>query len=341
MAASSSRVILNRQEDWHDWYEQLRNLVHPEIWPFIDPDQDEELLEKPTMPEAGDINEDAENYLALTQAQRALFDKVFKHYEAKKKGYTDQQIYLQQARTILVNTVGPSLTHTIKSTKSVRECLTDITTSMRPQTSFMNKLIKEDYNKLLKKQFTKTWLDDWEAVMAKAIEYNVSVTQEATWLIDLSEKLQPIDSFWAKTLQRDADNDLTNPQRFREVARQLKNGLKTPQNPRVTRGKAFPMLQDSSTDEATSPNTTAGGPKGKRKRESDSEASKPGKKSRSKCPACGKGHQLNNCWYIFEDLREEDWQPVPRMLKIVEEALQDKELRKKVESIREKRSQSA
>ncbi len=50
---------------------------------------------------------------------------------------------------------------------------------------------------------------------------------------------------------------------------------------------------------------------------------------------------MSDCWYIFEDQRAEDWVPFPRIAKKVEKALEDEELKRKIEAIRKKSRESA
>lgn len=101
---------------------------------------------------------------------------------------------------------------------------------------------------------------------------------------------------------------------------------------RTMRGGAFHVDEgDADSDQAKEAST----PKG-RKRTKSGSGGKPAKKTALECPACGmRGHDLPDCWHVFDDKRPEGKARNEFRIRKTKKALEDNsELQKKVEALR-------
>src|SRR5438270_13371131 len=94
--------------------------------------------------------------------------------------------------------------------------------------------------------------------------------------------------------------------------------------------------------EASSKGGSAGGPTadsqgpGRKRSATRSQGSQPSKKLAVECPACDvKGHDLPDCWTIFEEKRPEGARKPSeyRLKKVCERLEKDKDLRRRVEAL--------
>ena len=63
--STATKTVLIRSEDWEKWFKQLQANISDEIWPFINPDvEDEELslLKAPKRLESININKNTHIY---------------------------------------------------------------------------------------------------------------------------------------------------------------------------------------------------------------------------------------------------------------------------------------
>ena len=67
MATNTTKTILNDFEDWEKWLFELRGTVNNEIWPFINPEDEERALKQlPNYPEYADFDRNATFYTILS-----------------------------------------------------------------------------------------------------------------------------------------------------------------------------------------------------------------------------------------------------------------------------------
>ena len=67
MMSTNMKVILTRSENWKKWYKDLQASISSEIWPYINPDgQEQPLLQQPCQPESTDLNNNVILYIQLS-----------------------------------------------------------------------------------------------------------------------------------------------------------------------------------------------------------------------------------------------------------------------------------
>jgi hypothetical protein len=222
----------------------------------------------------------------------------------------------------------------------------------------MSRLTTKGYQAVLKSfrtQRLKTWLDEWEDVMAEAIRHDLAETKDGRWLIDLADLVKPAsDTIYNKLLDEANDEEMSKPQGYRRVAQRLRERLETRPGGRTLRGGAFnasfadqEVSGDSGSD-ATMPSNKQAEPgkaspsKTRKRAGTKSLEADASKKTALECPVCGiRGHVLPDCWTIFEFLRPEGFKPSAFRVRKANRAIKtDEELRKQVEQIKLERKQA-
>jgi len=355
---STTTVILSKPEDWESWFWNLRANVNAEIWPCINPDQPERaLLDPPERPQIAEFNPQALTYAQLTQAQQKAYDNARRYFDQDMKYYSQQQIFLKEARSHITSTVSPTKSILLDPDLSVREWLVRLKKNTEPTRGYMVKKTVALYVEALKPLKGKTfgqWLDRWEYAIEQGRKYNISEVHDGRWLRDLAQAVQPLSQSYFERLTEDAEDDTkADPSEYLTVARKLREALgtrKSASTGQTARGGAFNVSfgkEDPNEDsEATTSQgldqdrgdkTTSQESKGRKRAGTRSQGDNPTKKAVTSCPACDvKGHDLPDCWVVFEEKRPEDVRkPSSYRVRKVKEALaNDKELATRVKEIR-------
>ena len=105
--STTSKVILTRSEDWEKWFWELQANVSDEIWPYINPEtQEQDLLQQPRRPELTDFDQNAATYAALSAVHQKAYDNARRYYDQDMKYYSRQRDQLQAARAYITTSVS-------------------------------------------------------------------------------------------------------------------------------------------------------------------------------------------------------------------------------------------
>jgi hypothetical protein len=340
MATESTKIVLARSEDWERWYRQLRGHVDREIWSLLNPEVDEEIeegpIERPQKPRFRDYNHNATTFANLSQAQQKAYESARQFYTHDLREYNRQQDLLREARTYIQSTVSTVKQTHLDPELSEREWILALRDDTAPPEGYMLDKARERYTNLLrgfKSNKIHPWLDEWEAVMLDCIKYDLPEIQRGLWLKDLAKLFKPISEFCYEQFRKDAtDEDKSDPTEFRTVARELREKFEQQKGGRTVRGAAFPATygEDEASETDQKPDR-----KGRKRSGSHSKPKDP-KRPTTECPGCEiRGHNLRECWYIFEELKPEGRRLSAHRARQVKKALTDNEvLKKEVDKIR-------
>jgi hypothetical protein len=225
----------------------------------------------------------------------------------------------------------------------------------KPSLSHMRKLAQQQYSDALKplrqQRQIGQWLERWEHAMVIAIKYKLRQTKDGMWLQDLAEVIKPFsESLYTKYLSYTEKPEEHNPTSYRTIAKELRLALHTKKAPSTStmRGTAFiaDFAGETEDGDPADESTQASGKSLSRKRAGtttvEQEAPQKKKSKKSTCPACErKGHNLPDCWYLFEDKRPEDFKVVAKRLKqTLERVKNNKDLAAQVEKLRLERGET-
>ena len=101
-------VILTRSEDWDTWFWELQANISHEIWPYINPEEEEEernLLALPIRSESANFSARARTYAELSTVHQKSYDNARRYYDQDMKYYSRQQDQLQAAQVYITTSV--------------------------------------------------------------------------------------------------------------------------------------------------------------------------------------------------------------------------------------------
>jgi hypothetical protein len=350
--ASVTKTILTRPEDWEKWFWQLQNNVADEIWPYIDPNGEEipllELPVRPQSPREGVQTRTAEEGQADSQKG---YDRERQYFELDMKHYTLQRKQLKEARVAITSTVATIKQIHLNPAHSVRKWLQDLKADTMLMTGYMRTQARRRYHSTLKNfkpNKLSQWLDEWEASMVESIQHKVPETASGSgdWLCDLADLIRPMsDAFFLQLMKEADDDEKSDPQEFRTVARELREILaRVPKSGRTQRGSGFHAgfgSEESPEDGSGNPTETEEasftGKKGRKRAGTKTPIDPTSKKKVSECPACElRGYSLQDCWCIFEELRPEEMKSPSayRVQKAMKKVDNNKKLKAQVEKLR-------
>src|SRR5579871_3323692 len=354
--SSSKNIILTTPEDWEPWLTQLREFSNHEIWPHIDPETEflpedtQELLDEPTEPKASDINAQATRFDQLTPAEQTTFDRSWKYYEHRWKRYEKQREAERAIRSYISTHVSDHKLQLLDENQTTTEWLVKLKEATQLPDNHMRQRIQERYIealKGLKAARINQWLDRWERAIQDMDKYNLRQKDHGMWLIDLARAIRPLsDNHYHKYCeQADRGRKAANISQYLKVSMYLRTAFQTPAKTatNIARGSAFSTeFAGEPEEDITSADDPKGGQKStdrsrKRAGTTSIEKEKTTKKSkRSKCAACEmRGHELSNCWYLFEDKRPDDFKiSEEKMDKIQKKIEKDSKLAALIEKVK-------
>lgn len=334
--SKSERTILNGSEDWEMWYEELVATSTDEFWPIADPDQPEELpIPPPRKPEIGDLVPGETEYLNLTAAQQRQFDNARKHYTEDHKQFARQDSALRDLRKHILDTVSITNRTNLRANKSVKEWIRILRDLVEPPKGYLIATAKERYDALFRiRAKPLEWLNKWEKVIAKSQQYDMTEFKNGIWLAQMASWIKPHSAelslmLYTKSNNTEEQHISSYPAVLRDIRRYLRDGLKP-----TVRGGAFQAKFDDEEELLEETATRSN----KRQRANTTNESTSNKRIKNPCPACEKkGHELGNCWYIFEYLRPDNIRLSQNLMdEAVKRVENNKKLRKQVESLRKK-----
>jgi hypothetical protein len=350
---SSEVITLTHPEDWERWLKQVRAETHPDIWPHIDPNNDdlpegvEELLDKPKRPKLGDYKADATTYAELSSTQRTAYNTARKYYETDFKAYDKEQERLQVVRRYISTHVSPQKQILLNPNDSAYGWLHTLKKNTEPTNNYMIRRVQQQYAeslKGLKANKVNQWIDQWEHAMAMTIMHKPAIVENGVWLIDLARALRPLsEAYFVSYNQQANKKERSDPSTYVEVAMELREALGYTAKKASTIARGSTFNADFGGEEPPSDAEDAKG-KGRsrgRKRGGTTSVEKEASatKKTTQCQACGfKGHTLQDCWILFEDKRPENYKSTKaseaRAKKVKEKVANDKDLTAEVERIR-------
>ena len=284
----------------------------------------------------------------MSPENRTAYDNARKYYDADLKYYNQEQDLLQKVKNWIQEHTTESKRRFLVPTDSVTEWIRQLKVDCQPPEGYMLESARTKYQTAIKsKTKLHTWVDQWEAAMEEAIEYELpEVTTGGQWLRDLSHAIRHISDGKATIFDQEAkDPELQKVRvRFREIANELRRMQPRPTGGRTQRGNAFNAFaggEEAPPDEGAKENTGPTGAasnsrKRARTRSRDAQTSK--RTAHEGCEACGlRGHTLEQCWFIFESLIPSGRTVDPKRKAKTEKLLAgSEELQAKVEEIRGK-----
>lgn len=350
----SVKVILRTSEDWDRWYEQLRANVDSQIWQYVNPQAPERpLRELPDEPRFSEFGHNARTYAELSQVQQRSYENARRFYDADMKYFSQQEKMLKEARIFIMSSVAEGKDRVLQADLSVREWLVRLEKSMKPPAGYMitrTQINYQDVVRSLKPNRVSQWIVEWERVMDEAIRYDIPSIKNGQWLRDLAQQIRPLsDTLYYRYMEEANDESKNDAQEYGKVSRMLREALVSRpvgSSARTVRGNAFNAnfghaetegrdLDVTASEEIKQAPSQGGGRKraGSRLREHAAP-----KKATPECPACDmRGHDLPNCWSIFEELRPEGVTiPSRRERKAKKKMTEDPDLQAKVNAIRQK-----
>jgi hypothetical protein len=347
--ATRNVIILNKPEQWPIWIENIRGLIPDEIWPLINPDavEHEEILQKPAMPRIQDVNAARTSIAEFSANERNIFDMMFRYYTGQLKEYERQSKGLQDAKTLIQARVSDAKAELLRGNESAREWLLVLRRSTSASQAYISFQEAQKYYESLRKIPTPStisnWLSTWEHAMVGAIKHNIPEIGSGRWLRDLAIAIKPVsDVLNAMFITESTDDQRTDPSRYLEASVRIRELVETnmPRKRTVTRGLAFAaefggeLADDGHYQDAGNKKKSF-----KRARTPSAPKNLPeNKRQKTGCRACGLyRHPLSRCFYVFPELRPQDFKPHQYRVNKVSQALKDFELSKEVEAIREER----
>ena len=347
---SSAAIILTHPEDWEKWIDQVRAKTDKDIWKHLDPDKnqpEQSLLEMPKRPEAQDFSPNATSYAQLSAGPQKAYDNARKYYDQDLKYYHRQEDLLRSLRSYISDHVSAAKQLLLNPTLTEREWLVKLKESTKPTDNFMKRKALQQYTESLKgpkAAKANQWIDNWEHAMVMAVKYDIPQMSLGVWLQDLAQAIKPLSETYSVLYSEQAnDEEKSKSSEYQKVAIKLREAFHSiPKKPATTaRGSAFNAdFGEDPTGE--NENRGKGGSRNRKRAGTNSvnEEANATKKSKNKCPACDyKGHDLQDCWALFEDKRPEGYKATKaseaRAKKAKERVAQDKELTAQVEKIRQ------
>lgn len=342
-------VILNTEDDWDLWIEQIQTFTNENFWLHIDPsdpdvpDEALPLLEMPQRPDIKKINVNAESYEQLTPAQQRVYENARRFYDQDLKQYQRQEDHQKELRKYIKDTVSDKKKLLLKPDLGIYDWLKKLKDSTEPSITTKRMRIHDQYTealKGLKPGKVNQWLDRWETVMQLTEKYELPQTKNGIWLQDLAKAIRPLsDSLYTRYIQRAKNPKMHDISTFNKVLADVRDAIaETPKkSSTIARGSAFNAEFAGEPEEEKQTPNTGSGTNRKRAGTTSTEKNKPTKKSRrSKCPACeARGHTLANCWYIFKDKRPDDFEVTDeRMIEIQKKIDEDKNLAARIEKLK-------
>jgi hypothetical protein len=349
--ATTTKIVLTRPDDWEPWYNQCRSNIDARLWAYVDPDGPEKPLPvEPVRPEITQFDRNATSYAGLSQALQRQYENARRFYDADMKEFETFMTKYTNVRAWITQSVSSTKAKSLRPEMTTKQWLQILRSSTKPKDGYLQDKTRDTYRTTIQRfKPTSQWFDEWETVMAEAIQYELPEVSGGIWLRDLAKAIQPTSDALHVTLMMDAqDTQKTDPENYRDVVISARSILQRPTSGRTSRGTANHVtFGDSQEHEGFDTTKLAGDtgpplPKKGRKRAagamSEETVGTP-KKAAVECRACGgKGHSLDCCWSVFPEERPEGIRPNRYRNRKVKETLEENaELRKEVEGLRKSR----
>ena len=173
----TSKIILINSEDWEKWFWELQASVNEDIWPYIDPEGDDEpLLQKLIYPLFADFKQNATIFAMLSAAHQKAYKAVRWFFNQDIRLYNHQHDQLKKARTYITTSVSQLKKIFLNPKLSVCQWLQNLKADTASPKRYIIMQIKNQYQDVLrsfKGNKLSSWLNKWKDMMIEDIKYNI------------------------------------------------------------------------------------------------------------------------------------------------------------------------
>jgi hypothetical protein len=227
--SSVDPVTLNGYEDWEAWnHELMSRAVAANLWECIDPDNDEDFLEKPAKPgfsqfrKKADIqtrntrasshaatpapepvtNEPARSAEDLTTEARQQYGLLWSIFQHDTKQYDIQRAAIKELKSWILKTVSENYIRTsCPPQDDLRVWYKNLKENVGVDDERLKADVRDRYRKsVIPLKTTKTldkWITQWEKAMSEAKAKNIGeVSETSSWFDDFTLAVQDIMSTW-------------------------------------------------------------------------------------------------------------------------------------------------
>jgi hypothetical protein len=229
-SSSVDLVALNRQEDWEAWnHELMSRAVAANLWECIDPDNDEDFLEKPEKPGFSQFrkrvvpaqtrssqtpsaratpapelvtNEQARSAEDLTTEARQQYGLMWSIFQHDAKQYEIQRAAIKELKSWILKTVSENY---IRTSCPPQENLRTWCKNLKENVGVTNERLKADVRDKYRKAIiplkaTKDldkWITQWEKATSEAKAKKIGETSETSfWFDDFAIAVQDVMPTW-------------------------------------------------------------------------------------------------------------------------------------------------
>lgn len=327
-SATKVSVILNRSDDWWEWYDFIKTLaVNKAVWsyldlePRLDPDTKKpipppDIPEEPEYPEY-DVIDGASTYTDVEAKGKANeYKERITRYDRKLDLYKRARAGINAVETAIQETLPRNHRFLIRGVADTREKLLKLQKRFQPTNEKRSAALKNRFYVLgqgPKKagiQIEK-WLQEWENVVSQCEDAKLHELTGSQSIRCFLDSIKGLDRQYAIVRQMavrkgDPVNIYEEIDDFRDHWMQERSNANS-----ATSFASFNGQSEASNQNSTGANAQIG-----QSGQSNQTASDPKKKS---CP-CGRTHKFDKCWYVNEYIRPTDWKPDPEVEKEFEKA---------------------
>ena len=324
--ATPSTMTLSTPSAWHSWLAMLKaSATQSKIWEYIDPSIAlEPILVKPILPRKqglqGATEQDRADLYADLMAQ---FNQDIKAYEKKEAALVLTLSYIQSS-------VSPEYAVYIHEKTTPWEALRALKAAVAPNSSTRILEVDRQYKILCagppRGQNLRLWVNKWELLYSEALAVGHADAMSGMMADYFIDSVKQTASSWAEILRvqfqmkRDRNEDLPT---FMEVLNNFRQLCAANAVSNASPSSYGATLQGNPPEPPSAPP----GPRHPR----GNSPSVPSKEC-----ICGKMHWYSKCYYINESLRPNNWTPDPKIVKKVDEAMKDPQVKKSIENAKAK-----
>lgn len=244
-------LILTGPSNYLDWIHAVKSkAVQRDVWPYINPDLDDQtrlVLTEPIAPEATEFASPAVlataterqspvRYSELTSPQRTDYQFAFTQYQALLKTYQTKTKSIADIHDWVTSNISAKCRTYISRSVTLAEVLAKLKSRIQPTDQGHKLATIQTYARakiLAKNTKIEDWIDRWEDALEKATLLDLPEVQEDRPIYDFLEAIRPINPhFYQVYLSQlnDAEDQGTNhhltgpilAKRFRSQYRQTK-----------------------------------------------------------------------------------------------------------------------
>ena len=289
-------IILKGQEDWDEWIEVIKTIaIAGKVWEYVNPEtlyNELPILVEPTEPTYSDLAEPTENrpkiiYSTLIEDEK----EEFRHLQQKFK--RDWEIYMKKdtamaaVRTRIQETVSrPNLGYTFNC-NTTYDMLVKLKERLSPTNATRTREVLIRYRKTLRSprnQDIDTWLQEVEKVYNDCKKLDMLETKGTRAIQDFLDAISNIaPEFAGYWANKLLEDEKIEFYNIIQKFREFRQGTASRRNQHGAFAASF-------------------------------------QGARRDC-LCGKKHRFQDCYFLNESKRPENWRPDPKIMKTIEEKL--------------------